>query len=64
MGKTLKSGKIESGKLHMVIPRANWERIETYLKAYNDNQGRVTPKIKLPHVLNQALLRFLTGRRG
>jgi hypothetical protein len=62
MVKAAKSAKPKSTKLHVEIPRANWERIEAYLKAYNEDEGRTTPKIKLAHVVNSALVQYLTGR--
>jgi hypothetical protein len=64
MGKIDKFEKIKSDKIHMVIPIVNFERIETYLKSYNENEGRVTPEIKFFHVINQALVQYLTGRRA
>ncbi len=62
MVKAGKSEKPRSTKLHVEIPRANWERIEAYLKAYNEDAGRMTPKFKLAHVVNLALVQYLTGR--
>jgi hypothetical protein len=62
MGKPAKNGKMKSAKLHIEIPRANWERVEAYLRTYNDDEGRITPKIKVSHVINQALVQFLTRR--
>ncbi len=62
MVKAMKSGKPKSTKLHVEIPRANWERIEAYLKTYNEGEGRTTPKIKLAHVVNLALVQYLNGR--
>jgi len=62
MRKLIKNGKVKSTKIHVEIPQANWERIESYLKAYNEDEGRMTPKIKPAHVINQALAEFLTGR--
>ena len=62
MDKPKKNGKKKSTKLHLELPLANWERIQVHLKAYNEEEGRLTPKIKLAHVVNQALVQFLTGR--
>ena len=62
MVKSLKAPKRKPGKLHVEIPRANWERIEAYLKAYNDDEGRMTPKLKLADVVNQALVHYLARR--
>ena len=62
MVKALKNPKPKPTKLHVEIPRANRERIEAYLKAYNEDEGRMTPKIKLAHVVNMALVQYLTGR--
>ena len=64
MVKPAKNGKVKAAKLHLEMPRANWERVEAYLKAYNEDEGRMTPKFKLAHVVNLALAQFLTGRRG
>jgi hypothetical protein len=62
MVKAVKNAKPKSTKLHVEIPRTNWERIEAYLKAYNEDAGRITPKYKLAHVVNLALVQYLTGR--
>lgn len=62
MEKSKKNGKKKPTKLHIEIPQTNWERIEAYLKAYNEDEGRMTPKIKLAHVINQALVQYLAGR--
>ena len=62
MAKALKNGKPKSTKLHLEMPRANWERVEAYLKAYNESDRRLTPRIKLAHVVNMALVQYLTGR--
>ena len=62
MVKAAKNPQAKSTKLHVEIPRANWERIEAYLKAYNDDPGRLTPKIKLAHVVNWALVEYLNAQ--
>ena len=62
MVKVPKSPKPKPAKLHVEIPRANWERVEAYLQAYNEDAGRMTPKIKLAHVVNMALVQFLSGK--
>ncbi len=62
MVKALKGGKPKSTRLHVEMPRANWERIEAYLKAYNESDLRQTPKIKLAHVVNMALVQYLRGK--
>ena len=62
MVKSLKAPKRKPGKLHVEIPRANWERIEDFLVAYNEDPGRLTPRIKLAHVINQALVLYLQQR--
>lgn len=62
MAKQAKKAKPKSGKLHVEIPRANWERIEAYVQAYNDDASRLTPRIKAAHVINLALVKFLEGR--
>ena len=62
MAKQLKPHKPKSDKLHVEIPRANWERIEAFLVAYNEDPGRLTPRIKLAHVINQALVLYLQQR--
>ena len=64
MVKSAKNTKKKPNKLHVEIPRTNWERIEAYLKAYNEDEGRMTPKFKLAHVVNQALLHYLAQRRA
>jgi len=63
MVKSAKNDNVKPAKLHLEIPRANWDRVESYLKAYNEDAGRMTPKIKLAHVVNLALAQFLS-RRG
>jgi hypothetical protein len=62
MVKPFKATKKRPSKLHVEIPRANWERIEAYLKAYNEAEGRMTPKLKLADIVNQALVQYLAGR--
>ncbi len=62
MVKSAKTTKKKPNKLHVEIPRTNWERIEAYLKAYNEDEGRMTPKFKLSHVVNQALVQYLAQR--
>ena len=62
MVKEKKNGKKKPTKLHVEIPGANWDRIEAYLEAYNEDEGRMTPKIKPAHVINEALVHFLTKR--
>ena len=62
MVKSAKTTKKKPNKLHVEIPRTNWERIEVYLKAYNEDEGRMTPKFKLSHVVNQALVQYLAQR--
>ncbi|MFZ4513675.1 MAG: hypothetical protein ACOYNX_08630 [Geothrix sp.] len=62
MVKAVKPTKRKSSKLHVEIPRTNWERIEAYLKSYNEDEGRMTPKLKLAHVVNQALVQYLAQR--
>jgi hypothetical protein len=59
----LKPGKPKSAKLHLEIPQTNWGRVEAFIKAYNEDEGRMTPKIKVAHVINQALIQYLAGRR-
>ena len=63
MVKPAKNGKVTPAKLHLEMPRANWERVESYLHAYNEDPGRMTPKLKLAHVVNLALAQFLSRRR-
>jgi hypothetical protein len=62
MAKAPKNPRPKPSKLHVEIPRANWDRIQGYLKAYNEDEGRMTPKIKLAHVVNMALVQFLSGK--
>ena len=62
MVKAAKDSIKKSGKLHVEIPKANWARLEAYLKSYNEDPGRLTPKFKPAHVINQALVHFLAGR--
>lgn len=64
MAKTTKTRKGKSTKLHLEIPMANWERIEAYLEAYNENAARTTPRFKLAHVINLALEQYLKERRA
>jgi len=54
-------------KLHVEIVPANWKRMKRFLKAYNEDQNRLTPRIKYAHVINEALLFHLgrgAGRAG
>lgn len=46
-------------KLHVEVVPANWKRMKRYLKAYNEDQDRATPRIKYAHVINEALLYYL-----
>jgi len=62
MVKEKKEAIKKSGKLHVEIPKANWARLEAYMKAYNDDPGRLTPKLKPAHVINLALVHYLAGR--
>ena len=64
MVKPLKGARKKPGKLHVEIPRANWTRMEAYLKGYNDDPGRMTPKLKVAHIINEALVQYLSGRCG
>ncbi len=52
--------------IHVEIVPANWKRLERYVKQYNKNPGRDTPRIKDAHVINEALLYYLpqTGPKG
>jgi hypothetical protein len=62
MPKPVKTRKGKSTKLHLEIPLANWARIEAYLKDYNENEERMTPRIKVAHVVNMALEQYLRER--
>jgi hypothetical protein len=62
MAKSTKPDKKKPGKLHVEIPKANWARLEAVIKAYNEDPARLTPKIKPAHVINEALVHFLSGR--
>ena len=62
MANPKKAKKKRSSKLHVEIPLTNWDRVEAYIKTYNEDEGRTTPKIKPAHVINQALLQFLFAR--
>ena len=46
--------------IHVEIVPANWKRLERYIKIYNKNPGRDTPRIKDAHVINEALLYYLS----
>jgi hypothetical protein len=48
-----------SEKLHVEIAAGNWKKMEEYIKGYNDSPERVTPKIKIADVVNQALVKHL-----
>ena len=52
--------------IHVEIVPANWKRLERYIKIYNKNPGRDTPRIKDAHVINEALLYHLahSGQRA
>jgi hypothetical protein len=59
MLKKKKEIKKKPDKLHVELTKANWERLKSHIEAYNLHEGRVTPKIKPAHVINQALLDYL-----
>jgi hypothetical protein len=55
-----KSDKEKSSeKLHVEIAAGNWKKMEEYINGYNDSPNRVTPKIKIADVINQALVKYL-----
>ena len=58
-GKASKKRVASSRKLHVEIARGNWKRLAAFIEAYNRDPGRVTPKIKPAHVINDALARYL-----
>ena len=58
--KLKKSERATSGeKLHLEIAAGNWKKMEAHIKEYNDSPSRVTPKIKIADVINQALVKYL-----
>jgi hypothetical protein len=50
--------------IHVEIAPMNWKNIEAALEAYNENPGRVTPKIKADHLINEAIDRYLREPGG
>lgn len=54
-----KKKETESKKLHVEIMSGNWERIQKYIEEYNNSEERITPKIKIAHVVNTALDAYL-----
>lgn len=52
-----------SKKLHVEITPINWERIEEYINSYNMDPERKTPKIKVVHVINEALDLYLSKKK-
>ena len=62
MAKPVKNGKKKPGKLHVEIPKANWARLEAFLKAYNEAPERVSSPLKYTDLINQALDAFLPGK--
>lgn len=59
MGKSHKARK-----LHVEITPANQARVDAYLDEYNSDRSRVTPRLKIAHVVNLALDEFLGERVG
>lgn len=51
-------------KTHFELSPANARRLEEYLELYNSDPHRVSPRIKIGHVVNQALDRWLSERIG
>jgi hypothetical protein len=62
--KKKKAKAADSKKLHIEIARGNWKRLDTYIGAYNTDPGRITPKIGVAHIVNQALARMLGASKG
>lgn len=52
---------IKAHKLHFELTPANHRRIRDYIDAYNKDPDRVSPKIKVADVVNQALDRWLSN---
>ncbi len=55
--------KSKDKKLHLEIMPKNERRIKEFIEEYNNNPGRITPCIKVPHVLNMAIFDFLEKRQ-
>jgi hypothetical protein len=51
-------------KQHFELTPANNRRLDEYMKRYNADPGRITPKIKIADVLNLALDRWLRAREA
>lgn len=55
---------VDSKKLHIEIARGNWKRMDAYISTYNSDPARITPKIGVAHVVNQALAGMLGATKG
>lgn len=58
----LEPEKHKDRKLHVDILPGNWTRLRTWVDRYNTDEDRVTPRIKVRHVVNQALDQYLSAR--
>jgi len=59
-GKGSRSGKKgKSEKIHFEIAPGNLRRLEDYLNRYNLSPERMTPKLKVADVVNEALVEFI-----
>ncbi len=54
--------KHKDRKLHVDILPGNWTRLRTWVDRYNADPDRITPRIKVRHVVNRALNRYLSAR--
>ena len=54
--------KHKDRKLHVDILPGNWTRVRTWVDRYNADPERSTPRIKVRHVVNLALDRYLSER--
>lgn len=51
-------------KLHVEITPANWQRIKEYIKLYNEDPERISPRYKPADVINLSLFEYLKKRRA
>jgi len=55
---------VKSGKQHFELTPGNARKLAEYLKRYNLDSSRLTPKFKIADVVNLALHRWLLRQRG
>ena len=55
--------KVKKGKkLHLEMTRRNVEILKNAVDVFNRNPERITPEIKIDHIINEALNSYLIKR--